>query len=126
MRSLPLATAIVFACTSVAFSQVTPNQQGQNSSAKDQGTQNEAQQTARQQVRNDLMQAGYTDIKIMPESFLVRAKDKSGNSVMMVINPDSITAITEVSPRGADHATTGSAPAAGNSNRTPQPGNAPK
>ena len=31
----------------------------------------------------------------MPQSFLVRAKDKSGDPVMMVINPDSVTAVTE-------------------------------
>jgi hypothetical protein len=30
----------------------------------------------------------------MPESFLVRAKDPSGNPIMMVINPDSVTAVT--------------------------------
>jgi hypothetical protein len=45
-------------------------------------------------------QAGFTDIRIMPESFLVRAKDRDGNPVMMVINPDSITAI-EKQPGGS-------------------------
>jgi hypothetical protein len=32
----------------------------------------------------------------MPSSFLVRANDQDGNPVMMVVNPDSVTAITEV------------------------------
>ena len=41
-----------------------------------------------QQVQNNLQQAGFTDIQIMPSSFLVRAKDRAGNPVMMVINPD--------------------------------------
>jgi hypothetical protein len=45
--------------------------------------------------RNNLAQAGFSDIKIVPRSFLVRAKDKSGNPVMMVVNPNSLTAITE-------------------------------
>jgi hypothetical protein len=49
------------------------------------------------QVKSNLEQAGFTDIRIMPESFLVRAKDKDGNPVMMVINPDSVTAITAMS-----------------------------
>ena len=48
-----------------------------------------------QKMRNDLSKAGFTDIQIMPSSFLVRGKDSSGNPVMMVVNPDSITAITE-------------------------------
>ena len=49
-----------------------------------------------QQVQNNLRQAGFTDIQIVPSSFLVRAKDKAGNPVMMVITPDSVTAVTEI------------------------------
>ncbi len=48
-----------------------------------------------QKLRNDLDKAGFTDIRIMPSSFLVRAKDSAGHPVMMVINPDSITELTE-------------------------------
>jgi hypothetical protein len=66
-----------------------------------------------QGLLNNLEQAGYTDIKIMPESFLVRAKDRSGNPIMMVINPDSITAVTEIIPKEPESATTGSAAGSG-------------
>jgi hypothetical protein len=45
-------------------------------------------------LRQDLSKAGFTDISLMPTSFLVRAKDSQGNPVMMVINPDSISAMT--------------------------------
>ena len=48
-----------------------------------------------QKLRADLGKAGFTNITIMPSSFLVRAKDSEGNPVMMVINPDSMTAFTE-------------------------------
>ena len=48
-----------------------------------------------QKLRDDLTKAGFTDIKIMPSSFLVRAKDSQGNPVMMVINPDSFTEVTQ-------------------------------
>jgi len=48
-----------------------------------------------QRLRDDLTKAGFTDITIMPSSFLVRAKDSQGNPVMMVINPDSLTEVTE-------------------------------
>jgi len=47
-------------------------------------------------IHSELSQAGFTDIHVMPQSFLVRAKDSSGNPVMMVINPDSVTAITRM------------------------------
>jgi uncharacterized membrane protein len=36
-------------------------------------------QAIQQQVQKNLQQAGFTDIHIMPSSFLVRAKDKDGN-----------------------------------------------
>jgi hypothetical protein len=48
-----------------------------------------------QRLRDDLTKAGFTDITIMPTSFLVRAKDSQGNPVMMVINPDSFTEVTQ-------------------------------
>jgi len=65
-----------------------------------------------QHIRNDLSKAGYTDITIMPTSFMVRAKDKEGNPVMMVISPDSVTAITQ-EESDANTASTASHNAAG-------------
>ena len=47
-----------------------------------------------QKLRNDLTKAGFTNITIMPSSFLVRAKNFEGNPMMMVINPDSVTEVT--------------------------------
>jgi hypothetical protein len=55
------------------------------------------QQSMGSQVKKNLEQAGFTNIQIMPTSFLVKAKDKDGNPVMMVINPDSVTELTEES-----------------------------
>ena len=54
-----------------------------------------------QKLHDDLTKAGFTDITIMPSSFLVRAKDSQGNPVMMVINPDSLTEVTEPRRDGA-------------------------
>ena len=61
----------------------------------------------RQHVAQDLQQAGFTDVHVMPESFLVRAKDKRGEPVMMVINPDSVTAVTEVGGTGQQGSNSG-------------------
>lgn len=54
-------------------------------------------------VKHDLTQAGFTDVQVMPSSFLVRAKDKAGRPVMMVINPDSVTEVTNMGV-GSGHA----------------------
>jgi hypothetical protein len=50
-----------------------------------------------QQLHQDLSKAGYTDIKIMPGSFLVQAKDKQGNQTEMMISPHSMTEVTAMS-----------------------------
>jgi hypothetical protein len=48
-----------------------------------------------QKLHDDLIKAGFTDITIMPTSLIVRAKDAQGNSIMMVVNPDSLTDVAE-------------------------------
>jgi hypothetical protein len=88
-----LAVLVVFpalvALPGVSLAQTaTPNQpQTQNA---------QPPQAIQQKVQKNLQDAGFTDIHIMPSSFLVRAKDKDGNPVMMVINPDSVTAVTAI------------------------------
>jgi hypothetical protein len=77
-----------------------------------------------QRLRNDLAKAGFTDITIMPSSFLVRAKDSQGNPVMMVINPDSLTELTEHSEPPVSGAIKGAAtgsPAGGATNAPTPP-----
>jgi hypothetical protein len=52
-------------------------------------------QSIGQNIRSDLARAGYRDIQMVPDSFVVRAKDPTGVSVMMVLSPNSITVVTE-------------------------------
>jgi hypothetical protein len=85
----------------------TPSNQSQANTPSTQSQANKSSQAnqkspqmVRQQVQKNLQQAGFTDIQIMPSSFLVRAKDKDGNPVMMVLNPDSMTAVTEIPGQG--------------------------
>ncbi len=55
----------------------------------------------RQQIQSQLAKAGYSDVTITPSSFYVRAKDKQGNPMAMVIGPDSFTEVTEMAPKAA-------------------------
>ena len=55
-------------------------------------------QSIGQNIRSDLARAGYRDIQMVPDSFVVRAKDPTGVSVMMVLSPNSITVVTEATP----------------------------
>lgn len=53
-------------------------------------------QSLRRQLVNNLKDEGFTDVKIAPESFIVEAKDKSGNPVTMFLSPNSVTEISAV------------------------------
>ena len=54
------------------------------------------QHNLRQQVLDNLQQAGFTDVKVAPESFLVEAKDRSGNPVTMFIGPHSFAEVKTI------------------------------
>ena len=94
MRTLLLIPALlVFALSQTALAQST-NQPDQDL------------QALPAQLQKTLEEAGLRDIQIVPNSFLVRAKDHDGNPVMMVVNPDSIMAVTEIpSTTGSDTST---------------------
>jgi len=86
----------------------TPGSQ-QNQNQPQQQNQNQTQQqnqTIGEKLRQNLQAAGFTEIQLMPSSFLVRAKDRDGNPVMMVVNPDSITAVTVGQPGGQNRPST--------------------
>ena len=59
-------------------------------------SQGETWSTKHAQVKSELEQAGYKDVRIIPLSYLVEATDKGGNPAMMVITPNSMTAITDM------------------------------
>jgi sporulation protein YlmC with PRC-barrel domain len=78
--------------------------------ASDQANQNsQAQhQNLRANLTQMLKQSGYTDIRVAPRSFVVRAKDRDGNPVVMSISPDQFAEVTAVGD------TTGSTSKGGN------------
>lgn len=94
MRKLAVLAVlpVLVAVPGVTLAQTATPNQPQNQNVQ----QPQATQQIQQKVQKNLQDAGFTDIQIMPSSFLVRAKDKDGNPVMMVINPDSVTAVTAI------------------------------
>jgi hypothetical protein len=49
----------------------------------------------REQLTTNLQKSGFTDVKVMADSFLIEAKDKAGNPVTMFLSPGSFTEITD-------------------------------
>ena len=58
----------------------------------------------RQTLSSNLAKAGYTDVKMMPDAYIVEAKNKSGDPVMMFLTPDSMTVFTAQDAKGQDTA----------------------
>ena len=136
MRSFLIAAASLFVCFS-AFAQNAANSpsqqnsqtalpqaqtaspQNQTASPQDQGQSTTAE--IAEQIKSNLEQAGFKNIKLMPSAFIVRAEDQNGNPVVMVVNPDSITAVSEAKdrlPQSNDHNTVGQSPGGGASSNS--------
>jgi sporulation protein YlmC with PRC-barrel domain len=66
-----------------------------------------AQSNTPDNVQDILQKQGYTDVRVVPRSFIIHAKDKDGNPVVMSVSPNSITAVTVVgAPNPDDSAAT--------------------
>ena len=86
MKVIPLAAALGLACTQVSYAQSSNTQP---SNTQPTNAQQQKKENVRQEIQSDLKQAGFTNIKVTPKSFFVRAKDKSGNPVMIAVDPNS-------------------------------------
>jgi hypothetical protein len=98
--------AIIITASPVAFAQTSESQ------TKDTTTKSAAAETQanpvdlQRQVTTSLEQAGFSGVKVMPtpDSFLVRAANKSGDGVTMFVNPDPTVAFPKAD---ADNQNTG-------------------
>src|SRR5262245_26670576 len=52
-------------------------------------------ETIPQEIRDKLTAHGFTDVEVVPGSYLVIAKDEGGDPVMMLIAPNGIAIVTE-------------------------------
>ena len=99
-KALIAAASGLLLCSAAAMAQTTATTTSTTSpssatapSAKSHQATNES---LRAQISSDMQQAGFTDVKVMPDSFLVQAKDKSGDPVSMIVNPNSVTEVVHV------------------------------
>jgi hypothetical protein len=77
-----------------AWAQSAPETSKSGQSTRDPGLstqEDEAIQQVPQKLREKLTADGYSDVKIAPGSYIVSARDKNGNRVVMTIGPTSMT-----------------------------------
>jgi hypothetical protein len=61
-----------------------------------------------QKIRQDLESAGFTDVKVVARSFVVQARSKDGNPVVMTIGPHGMSVFEAMSAGGSSSGTVGS------------------
>ncbi len=110
---LAAGTALLL-CSTAAMAQTNTPMTAPNASPAATNLQQPADQNSsthgslRAEVRDMLQKQGFSDIRVMPSSFIIRAKDKDGNPVVMNVSPDSITEIAEVGgSAGSDESANG-------------------
>jgi vancomycin resistance protein YoaR len=84
-------------------------QSNANSTSSPQANQNAAAQAATaQKIKNDLTGAGFQDVNVVAESFLVQAKTKDGDPVVMTIGPHGMTMIETSAANSSSNSKSGS------------------
>jgi hypothetical protein len=91
MTRLFTSAVLVVGLSQAALAQSSA-QQNQPSTAEN----TQAPQNLPQSLRQRLTSAGFSDVNIVPSSFVITARDKNGRPVMMRITPNSMTFLTEI------------------------------
>jgi hypothetical protein len=92
MKTTPLIAAVLTVASAAAITLANPTLSSAATACSN-TAQAKASGLLRQMTQN-LQESGFTDVKVMPNSFLVQANDKSGNPVKMFITPNSMAEIT--------------------------------
>jgi hypothetical protein len=96
MRTILLASAAILALSPMAYAEVGHHPATSDSAAMSSDA-HATNTRLRANLRSMLQKSGYTDIRMAPTSFMVRAKDGDGDPVVMSISPDSFTEVAAMS-----------------------------
>ena len=108
MNKLTIIAAMGALVSTGALAQTTPpttSQATPPATAAHPATASAGNESLRQQMMADMQKAGFTDVKIRPDSFLVQAKDKTGMPVTMLIDPSSVTEVVAMNGNGTGSGT---------------------
>ncbi|MGA9599929.1 MAG: hypothetical protein WBS22_06695 [Methylocystis sp.] len=92
MRLMLTTTLGLALLSTVGFAATQP----QTPSTTGQSMTGQTAQNVPQELQQKLTDQGFSDVKVVPDSFLVSAKDKQGYPVTMLIGPNSLTVFTMV------------------------------
>ena len=98
MRRLILAGMLSVGATSLSYAE-DPKPESGTTVASRQAADGAAQdKVVGDAIIETLHKAGFSDLQVLPNSILVRGKDKAGNPVAMVFNPKTMTEVVTLDP----------------------------
>lgn len=96
-RLLVSMIAVGLALPGVALAQsAAPSTSGNTQPAAPSNTAIQHSLANAQKIKQDLQNAGFTDVNVVAESFVVQAKTKEGDPVVMTIGPHGMTVFETV------------------------------
>ncbi len=106
MKRAVLTSVAALMSMSTAFAQSNPNPSAATTANPPANTEpainqpNKNPASFRQQITSDLQKAGFSNIKVAPEAYVVQANDKSGHPVTMFLSPGEMTVFAEADQTG--------------------------
>jgi sporulation protein YlmC with PRC-barrel domain len=91
------AAALLLALAGPAFAQGSNTNTQNSSTANNQGAQQQASLVTANKIRQDLQSAGFSDVKIVAESFVIQAKSRDGDPVLMTVGPHGMSIFQTIS-----------------------------
>jgi hypothetical protein len=112
--------ALAFAVAGTAFAQSTTGATNPPSpNAAQQPNASQQSVLTVEKLKQDLQKAGFSEVKVLQDAFLIQAKTKDGNPILMTLGPNGVSALEASSASGT---TTGQAQSGNNpSNSNPAP-----
>lgn len=104
-----IAGAVLVMLVSPVVAQTTSSNHG-GSPQTNQSSSADHNLIAAKKIKEDMQKAGFTDVKVVAESFVVQAKSKDGDPVVMTIGPHGMSVFEAMnsSASSRSNATTGS------------------
>lgn len=104
MKRLLTSAAVLALFASPVLAQTSTSQNQSNPQATTNSSQNIA---AAQKIKQDLQNAGFTDVKVVAESFVVQARSKDGDPVLMTIGPRGMSVFEAMNTNGGTGSNSG-------------------
>ena len=93
------SVSVALVLATPALAQTASSQQDTQTNQNTQNVQNQHQESNAitiHKLKQDLEQAGFTDVKVLADSFVIQARDKEGNPTIMSLSPSGVFAISEI------------------------------